>query len=273
VPLFGAKTKIELAADRSEVVAGTTVPLSVDVGEPDGRTRGGRIELAYRNTFREDYTDSDGDRSTRTRTEEVVVATWSLFEDGQPSSGQLTTEVTVPADAPGTAPGSVEWQIKGVVDRRRGRDAVARLPMTVLVPAEPNAAWASRPLEPSPKCPMTIEAGARTVLPGDRISGTVRVSPTSPVSARAIRLELRSTRDDPDNNTEVKKPVEVELSGPVDLRPGEELTLPFTVDVPDDAVPSFRAKNNELHWHLAAVVDVKRAFDPTAKLEVLVHTA
>jgi hypothetical protein len=273
VPLFGSKTQIGMELVRGEVVAGEPVQVSITIGEPDKKVRDARLELVYRNTYLEDDRDSDGDRRTVRRRTDVVAAQIPLFDTGAVTAGRIDTEIEVPLDAPGTAPDSVDWKVRAVVDRKMGNDAEAETPLTVLSPAEPLRSWAETPLPPSDKVRMALDASPRVVRPGDRITGTLRIAPHEAVSGRAIRVQLKRRRNDPDRNVDSDDHAVTQLEGEVELPAGDDRTYPFEVVVPPDAPPSFRARYNEQHWYLEGVIDVPRSRDPVVQLEVLVHTA
>jgi len=273
VPLFGKKVDVQIEVDRTEVVAGEDVRVWAEMGELDKKTQGARIELGYRNTYKEDDTDSDGDRTTRTRTDDVVVATEQVQVGAGSSPGRVEAVFTVPPDAPGSAHKSVAWFVRAVVDRKLARDANAESPLTVLAPLAPLASWAETPPEPASKCVMEITASSRTVKPGDTITGRLTLSPNDEIKVRAVRVQLRRQRNDPDRNTDEDDSTRVPLSGELELVPGASQTFDFSIGVPVDAPPSFRAKYNLQHWFLEGVLDVKRWSDPTTRLEVVVHTA
>ena len=272
MPLFGTKTEVEVRVEPAEVVAGEAVRVTARFGELDKKAQGARIELGYRNTYKEDDTDSDGDRTTRTRKDDVVVAAEQVPVD-RASAGEVEAELVVPADAPGSAPEVIEWFVRALVDRRRGRDADAREPLTVLAPARALATWAESAPTVDGRCTFALDVSTRTVRPGDAISGTLTVTPHEEISARAVRVQIERRRNDPDRNVDADDGTRVELCGETVLRPGEERTLPFEIAVPQDAPPSFRAQYNHQHWYLQGVVDVKRSSDPSVQLEVVVHTA
>lgn len=273
MPLFGKKVDVQIEVDRTEVVAGEDVRVWAEMGELDRKTQGARIELGYRNTYKEDDTDSDGDRTTRTRTDDVVVATEQVQVGAGSSPGRVEAVFTVPPDAPGSAHKSVAWFVRAVVDRKLARDANAESPLTVLAPLAPLASWSETPPEPASKCVMEITASSRTVKPGDTITGRLTLSPNDEIKVRAIRVQLRRQRNDPDRNTDEDDSTRVPLSGELELVPGASQTFDFSIGVPVDAPPSFRAKYNLQHWFLEGVLDVKRWSDPTTRLEVVVHTA
>jgi hypothetical protein len=273
VPLFGSRTEVEVSVEPAEVVAGEPVRVSASFGELDRKAQGARLELGYRNTYREDDTDADGDRTTRTRTSDVLVAVEQVPVGDGASPGQLDAQLTVPADAPGTAAKSVEWFVRALVDRRHARDATAEQPLTVLAPADALGPWAQSAPKVDGRCTFALDVSTRTVRPGDAITGTLTLTPHEEIAARAVRVQLERRREDPDRNVDSDDTTRVELRGEGVLAPGEQVTLPFEIVVPEDAAPSFRAEHNRQRWYLQGVVDVKRASDPSIQLEIVVHTA
>ena len=274
MPLFGKdKTDVSITVDRDTLVAGEAVTVSTGIGELDKKVQGARIELGYRNTYREDDHDSDGDRRTVTRRSDVVVAAEHLHL-GDGLSGATEVTLTVPPGAPGTAPEVVDWFVRAVVDRKMARDANAVQALTVLTPAEALGHWAQTGSEStSASCQMALRASTRVVKPGDTIEGTIAIAPNEEISPRAVRVQLRRARFDPDNNTDVNDDTQIELSGPVELAAGTRHAYDFTITVPPAAPPSFQAQHNHQHWYLEGVLDMKLKQDPTVRAEVLVHTA
>ena len=273
MPLFGSKTEVSIDVDRDTVVAGEVVKVSANIGELDKKVQGARVELGYRNTYKEDDRDSDGDRRTVTRTSDVVVVHEPLDTSGG-SPGAIQQTLAVPSHVPGTAVDSVEWFVRVVVDRKLARDANAEHPLTVLVPAEPLVAWTQNaPESTSNDCHMEITASTRAVKPGDSITGTLTITPRESLKVRGVRVQLRRVRYDPDRNTDTNDDRRVELGGEAEIAPGGSHTIDFEIPVPEDAAPSFQAQYNHQHWYLEGVLDMKMKSDPTARAEVVVHTA
>jgi len=270
--LFTKKTQLDIVLDRGEVVAGQTLRARVDVGEPDGKVQGGRLELLYRNTFRYETRDADGDRSNAKRTEDVIVASHPLFEDAA-AAGEVSVELAVPPRAPGSAPGSVEWVVRAVVDRKMARDVNHIVPIAVLSPPEQLAAWAEHPAANSSGVPMAMEVAPRTARPGSVISGRIEVRAAGETSARSVRVQLRRRRNDKDGLTDEKVVTKRELADVLELSSGEGRAWDFSLEVPADAPPSFEAHHNHQHWYVEGVLDRRLATDPTVQIEVNVHTA
>jgi len=278
VPLFRSKTDVELSLDRTDLLPGDTVAATVTLSEPDKKAQGGRVELFYRNTYKEvDYdrdADGDTDRRVRTKTAEIPVASAPLFGAGEPASGSYSVELELPTGAPATAPDLVEYAVRAVLDRKGGFDAKDEAPVTVHAPAETHADWARRPAElTTTALGMAMEIEPRIVRPGDVIRGSFTLTPTSPVEARSLRAQLEWRRRDRDGLESHGTASRIELGGDETLAPGQTRELPFELVVPQDAAPCFQTPNNELHWVVEGVVDRKMREDHVIALEVAVHTA
>lgn len=271
--LFGDKTQIQLDVAHSEVAAGQPVVARVRLGSPDKRAQGGRVELLYRNTYTEDYRDGDGDHETRTVTTDVVVDTQPLATGGGLRAGETVIELPLPRTAPGTSPNTVEWMVRAVVDRKLASDAEAKAPLVVRVPAQPLESWAQTPVVSPKQCIIGIDVASRIVRPGEQISGTMTLTPTSPVSARAARVRLRRVRHDKGDNKRDQVVQEVVVAEHLELAPGDTRTAAFALTVPLDAPPSFAAQHNQQRWYVEVVLDRKRALDYEGRLEVVVYNA
>lgn len=271
--LFGGKTEVELEVEPAELVAGEALVARVRLGAPDKKARAGRVELLYRNTYKYDTTDADGDTTTATSTEDVQIESVELGDEGPLQAGETTVELRVPATAPGTSPKSVDWLVRAVVDRRRGTDAKAQQPITVRVPAAPLKSWALGPAACPSECAMAFDVPVRTARPGDTIAGTVTVTPSSPVSARGLKVRLRRVRYDRDGNTNQDVVQEAVVAEGVELAAGETRSVPFSLTVPPDAPPSFDAYNNKQCWYVEAALDRKLKKDLEGRIEVVVHNA
>ncbi|MCK9249103.1 MAG: hypothetical protein M0P31_09010 [Solirubrobacteraceae bacterium] len=267
--LLRGKPKATVEVTPTTVVAGGTVRARASFGRADGRTRGARIELLYRNTRREDSTDADGDASTSTVTSSVKVDVHHVSMD----DGDVDVELVVPADAPGTAEKTVAWQVHAVVDRRMALDTKAKADIVVLSPPGPLASWASAPAEVTVPWSMVVEPSTRVVRPGDRITGRLSITPSERVKCRAVRVQLRRLRVDPDGNRTVEVEPKVDLAGATTFTAGETVSYPFEIAVPEDAAPSFRAQHNHQHWYLEGVLDQRLSKDPRVICEIVVHTA
>lgn len=269
----GGETTVEVALlDQAPRLPGDVVEVSVRVGEVDGKVQGGRIELRYENTYREEYRDSDGDRSTRTTTSDVVVDSFPLFGEGAAAAGEYLHALTLPLDGPPTARGAVDWSVRAVVDRRRARDATAELPLEVLAPAELHATWADGPPAGSSELSAKWDVATRVIRPGETLSGSVTVLPTTEIQVRSSRLQLRRSHVG-DGASEGRVEPQVPLGGEGVLPAGQPITFPVQLLLPFGAPPSFSARHSVQHWYLELVLDRRLRGDITSELEVVVATA
>ncbi len=271
--LFGDSTSVTLDVLSDRLTPGAPVPVRVDVGRPDKRARGGRVELLYRNTYRDEERDHGDDRDTGprqvTRVDDVVVAQQPLW-DGGPAEGTVALELVLPSDAPPSVPDMVEWKVRAVVDRKLAADAVAEQPLHVAPDPAALASWAERTPRLQPGSPVSLQVAERVARPGAELTGEIVVrAGGEPVQARCLRVDLvrhRRERADIEDQRTCASAVLVEE---VQVEPGQTQQAAFRLRVPGDAQPSARAQNNEQHWYVRAVLDRKLRGDWTAEVEVV----
>jgi hypothetical protein len=285
--VFGSEMTVQLGVDRYDFHPGDTVTATVVVGgQPDQRVQAGRIELAYVNRFldRERDYDSDGSRDTRvvTRQEDIVVAYAPLPAGAEGPVGFGTHQVTLqfPPDAPPTAHEPtgfgdvVRWEVRAILDRRMAFDPDAKAPVTVYSRPEQYAWQAQQPPVPkAAECPMGLDTSTRFLRPGEGMTGTLTITPSEKVKARAIRVQLERRRTDtPDSITKIETLPGVELSGATDLEAGQTYRFPFEVWLLQGVPPTFAAARNHLHWYVEGIVDRKMRSDFVVEAEVVVFT-
>ncbi|MCK9249097.1 MAG: hypothetical protein M0P31_08980 [Solirubrobacteraceae bacterium] len=283
--LFSRRPDVSLDVSPGTVVAGEAVRARVTFGAPDAKTRGGRVELLYHNTYREEERDDDvvrrttiGDRThtqvgSRSRTVTTTSPVVVVSQQVPVEEGTIEVDLPVPPDAPGTTSSkAIAWEVRAIVDRKLGIDAVAKAEVTVLTPPTQHASWASSPVESTVAWALSIEPASRVVRAGDEITGHLRLTPAEALEVRAIRVQLRRVRFDPDRNTTSDDGIRVELAGRTTLVAGQTTQLPFSITVPGDADPTFRAEHNHHHWYLEGVLDQRLAKDPRVTSEIVVHT-
>jgi len=272
--LFGSKVELEVSAEPTALSPGDEVRVRSELGEPDKKTRSARVRLVYVNSYRYEDTDSDGDRTTRTRNEEIVVAEEPLSgagDDGAPAAGAFETVLRVPDDVPPTVEDAVEWMVKVTIDRKSGRDVNEEVPITVASAPDALAAWAESSIKHPSEARMDVEVDRRVVRPGERISGSVAVTANEDLEGRALRVRLRGRRSDQDGEGVTYDGAVQDLAEPAELRAGARQPFTFALNVPIDARASFQTANNRLNWYVEVFVDRKLRGDPTGRLEVVVH--
>lgn len=280
--LFGDKTELALSLDSPQVVAGQALLVRVKVGEPDKKAQGGHVELVYRNTFdRDEHTSNGsgsssglgnhGQRQRRSHSEDVQVVSRPMASGGTVVEGESVIELPVPRDAPASSSGTVTWEVRAVVDRKKAMDATAESQVAVVSPAGALEAWTRGSAQSEGRCEFDIDVARREVRPGQPLAGTVTLRPVEDATARAVKAQLHMVRQDQDGHTKEKTVGEVVLASDLELQSGTPWTSSFEVTVPADAAPSFDARYNSQHWFLEVVVDRKRAGDYVGRLEVVVH--
>ncbi len=272
--LFGSKVDLEVSAEPTALSPGDEVRVRSELGEPDKKTRSARVRLVYVNSYRYEDRDSDGDRTTRTRDDEIVVAEEPLSGadgNGGPAAGSSETVLRVPDDAPPTVEDAVRWMAKVTIDRKAGRDVNEEVPLTVASAPDDLAAWAESSVKHPSEARMDIEVDRRVVHPGEHISGSVTVTANEDLEGRALRVRLRGRRSDQDGEGVTYDGAVQVLAEPAELRSGATQSFTFTLNVPIDARASFQTVNNRLNWYVEVFVDRKLRSDPTGRLEVVVH--
>lgn len=114
--------------------------------------------------------------------------------------------------------------------------------------------------------------------PGETIEGEVLIQLDEPLKSRELELKFEGTEkttayytDSEGDSQRTREYFPItkdhqQLRGPGPLQPGEH-RFPFTVKIPDSAIPSYDGRNVEIFYELKAWVDVPWGFD----LEVEKH--
>jgi hypothetical protein len=126
------------------------------------------------------------------------------------------------------------------------------------------------------------EVSSRRLFGGVPVTGVVTVTPRRTGSARGVRIELvldehvparteEQVEEDRDSQTVVAAE---SLAGDVDLEPGRQLRLPFTLRAPLPLpAPSISTPQFTLRWLLRAVLDRPLRLDPVTTVELWGATA
>lgn len=271
--LFGSKTTLTLEAEPVRLAPGDEIRSRITTGDPDKKAQDGHVRLLYVNTYRYESSDSDGDSTTSSATEDIVVAEAPLFgSGGTPAAGTFCVALHLPDDAPPSAADAVEYKLVAIVDRKAGRDVKEHVALQVASAPTAYADRAARPTEQPDELRAEIEAAPRELRAGETISGMVSVTARSGLEGRALRVRVRGIRRDQDGLTTVYDGEAQTLTEPANLAAGEPQSFPFAVQVPADARPTFDARHNALDWALEVFVDRRLRGDPTARLPLVVRS-
>jgi sporulation-control protein spo0M len=285
---MGSEMTIQAAVDRTSVHPGDPVTAKVWVGgEPDARVQGARVELACTNRYREQERDHDSDGHSRTRTvtrSSTTVAVWQPLPaapDGPVAFGEHTVQLQFPPDAPPTVnePAGfgevVKWEVRAILDRRMRMDPDSTIPVHVHSLPNQYAHWAqSPPHAKSHEVPMVLDQlSTRVLRPGEQITGVLHLNPRESARARTVRVQLERRRTDtPDNMHDTNTAAQVELAQDVKLEPGQTLSYPFQIPLPENSPPTFAAEKSYMHWFVEGIVDRKLRSDFVCEAEVVVYT-
>jgi hypothetical protein len=103
--------------------------------------------------------------------------------------------------------------------------------------------------------------------PGETVSGTVAVTEGGGSRKLEVELRFREGTSEDYEHTVVALPGGELHTG--DLETGA--SFPFSIALPDDALPSFKSANGELYWELDARSD-ERGVDTHERQRVVVST-
>ena len=271
------RVKIEVAADKSTCLPGDTVNVSVRVmGKEELDIEEGRVALVCANRYVYQYATTDSDNNqvyqTREATDEVAAADERILEEKTILSGSYSAhEVAfeVPSAAAPSASGeitNVEWKVRVTLLIRGAPDVIEEIPLTVLSTSETYASWAeSAPnFESHGMCDMNFRLPSRSFRIGERIEGTLVITPRQDFKARPLSVELARVEvvsRESGNFSET-----VEASEVVDESPryqtGASREYAFAMDVPEAAGPCLQTEQTYVAWRLRVVVKRRIAFDP-----------
>jgi len=262
---------VKLSVEPPEVTAGDEVACRAEVKEADPRVQGGRVELGYENTYLVVAIDAQGVQRDRWRSNWVPAQTVPLFA-GAPPQGPQVVHLRVPEDGPPTVAGTVEWQVRAIVDRHRGLDARAKVPLVVRA-AQGALAYRTRsPAESSTgtKVAIAVDLATRELHPGGTLTGIVTANPAVYLDLCGLRVQLARTQIG--ENRTVRRCVEtkVPLVEELTLEPGKPVSVPFEIALAADASPCFEARYNMQRWWLEAVIDIPLGRDYVTRIELLV---
>ena len=241
------------------------------------------LVCANRYVYQHATTDSDGDEvyQTKKATDEVAASDERILEEktimpGSYSGHELAFEV--PAAAAPSASGeitNVEWKIRVTLSVRGAPDVIEEMPLTVLSTSESYAGWAERDpaLDSRGECDMEFRLPSRTFRLGERIEGTLVVTPHQDFKARTLRVELvraEGVSRDAGNYSQTVQAGEVVDESPR-YQTGSSREYAFAMDVPEAAGPCLETAQTYAGCWLMATVERRMAFDPNLQVALNVY--
>jgi hypothetical protein len=280
------RVEIEVAAEKDTYLPGDIVNVSVKVmGTEELDIEEGRVALVCANRYVYQYetTDSDDNQTYRSKevTDEVEAGDERILEEktilpGSYSGHEVAFEV--PPTAAPSAGGeitNVEWKIRVTLVIRGAPDVFKELPLTVLSTSESYASWAeSAPyLDSHGVCDTEFRLNVRTFRLGERVEGTLVLTPHQDFKARTLSVEL--VRVEVVSRGSGNLSESVHASEVVDESPryqtGAIREYSFAMDVPGEAGPCLETDQTYVAWKLRAVVKRRMAFDPELQLFLNVY--
>jgi hypothetical protein len=284
---FDARIRAAITPDREGYLPGETIMLDVELqAEEDVPVRDGRVQLIGRQRYR--YQVREGDRhddrqetETKTETDELVL-TDSIFGPETLPAGQPVerwARFVIPRDAAPSGAGAiveVTWLARLTIDVPRRRDAVAEIPLRVLVPREAYAERAeTEPLHQADEARLTLVLPSRHAAAGQPLPGELRVEAEQDFTARSIRIELfrreEVTREL--GQTASKVEVEQEIAGETEFLSDQRYAFPFSLAVPADVPPGSETLYTSVRWLLRAVLDRAERDDSWVEVELNLFNA
>ncbi len=271
------KAEIEVTAEKDTYLPGDMVNVSVKVtGKEELDVEEGRVALVCANRYIYQYetTDSDDNQTYRTKevTDEVEAAGERILEEKTILPGSYSEHgiaFEVPPTAAPSASGeitNVEWKVRVTLVIRGAPDVIKELPLTILSTSESYASWAEIApyLDLHDLCDLEFRLPDRTFRLGERVEGTLVLTPHQDFKARPLYVEL--VRVEVVSRASGNFSETVEASQVVDESPryqtGSIREYAFAMDVPETAGPGLQTDQTYADWRLRAVLKRRLGFDP-----------
>ena len=240
-------------------------------------------EEAYQWKYSYESRDSDGDYHTNTQTgwqtNKIEVRREVYQEEGTLEAGHAQT-MDFSAELPGDAPPSVEgghlvkvnWRLEAVIDRKMASDFNGVAPIRVLQAAPIFGSGGrmqatSMSNEPD-EAEVTLEAPRLEWRPGETIQGMLKIMPHKAFDVSDVRVELErwerippgraphnSNRGYRDNGNEVQAPlVSLKVAQKTHLEPGQPVSLPFSLEIPQPAPISCETNDYSITYNLKGIL-------------------
>jgi hypothetical protein len=274
------RVEIEVTAEKDTYLPGEDVKVGVSVmGKDELDIEEGRMALVCANRYVYQYTTTDSNDNqvyrTKEATDEVTVADERILDEGTIRSGSYSGRDLVfrlPLTAAPSASGeitNVEWKVRVTLLIRGAPDVIEEMPLRVLSTSESYANWAeiAPELDSHGVCEMEFRLPSRGVRIGERIEGTLVLTPRQDFEARSLSIEL--VRLEVVSRGSGNSSESVEASQVVDESPryqtGSIREYAFAIDVPQAAGPCLETEQTYVGWTLKTVVDRAMAFNAELK--------
>ncbi len=292
--LTGGKANITITLDREfkPYYPGETVQGTITIeGQKDLKVREGRVVVLCREEYEcrveGTRTDSDGhtysEEYSSRETDEQEIHRQVLISEGTVAGGSIQNyefAVVIPHDARPTWDGgrivAVKWLVKGTLDRKMAADTEAEAEILVFAPMPgkttgPGEFGHSK--EPEEAELAFVLPGKEWVL-GETITGQLLVRPRKTFEVSEIRVELVRLEYVPRNRgNQHLEEITIKVAGKTRLEPGQELTLPFSLNIPVPRPTTGQTGYSSVTWFLKGVLARSLREDTRVEEEVFIYGA
>jgi hypothetical protein len=284
------RSPAEMAVHAPQVaVAGTSIaPLVIGRLLRDAEVRRADLVLECEIACTYDDTewrpDADGNRHPttveRTSVDRLRVGARDFLPPGRLRSRHSFSKVTELA-VPGHAIGSIDtsnvrvsWQLVAEL-HVPGRNAKASAPLHIVGLHSPVLNRAPVTKAEGAATVQLLDVAESTFLPGDRVQGTLLVTPSVDFAASAVTVDLIMQSTTRISGDQTSATTYGGLSaGSTHFRSGQPVRFPFSVVVPDPLPgPSISHPKFEVSWYLKGRVHRRFRRDPTVTIDLDVGRA
>lgn len=296
--LKGGKTSVKLTLDRpiSKDAAqpypyylGETVHACVTlVSEKEVKIQEGRIALVYQEEYQYKHRHHSG--TSRGHSTTTIATAWAT-DEREVNRQVFLAETSIPAgtskiyefDLPiptNAAPSAhaeivrINWVVKATLDRRMAGDIEERIDLPVFAgaPGTPVPPVESGVSNEPDEADLVFSLPGKELVMGETIAGRLHVSAKKEFDVTEIRVELvRRERVPRDLGNEHETSLPVKLSSGTRLKPGQNLTLPFSIAIPSPVPATFSTPNSALDWRLRGVLARRLRKDTIVEEAVILY--
>ncbi|MGQ0626258.1 MAG: hypothetical protein ACT4PP_16625 [Sporichthyaceae bacterium] len=251
--------ELELSVDATDVRPGDTITATVTLSGSDEKARGLRVALVRSN------------KAGLVGAVRPVQAEVAGVDLDPTAAGAQTAMLVVPEHTTPSVAGEVEWNLVASLDRKGARDAHQSVALTIASNTDVESMYIEPQTVASGDAAITINIDQTSVQVGDKVAGTVDITPREDLTPREVRVRMFGRQVEPlgPDQSHTGEPCVIDVGT---IAANTPITLDFVIEVPADARPSFTTPDCTLRWYVEAVIDLKLAADPTARREIAVVT-
>ncbi len=286
--LKGGKANLTVKLDRDNKIyaPGEIVHATVNVeGVKDLKIQSGIIALvrAEEYTYSHQERDSDGDLSSvKTKTTDETPVWRQQFLGESTIKGGSTQTFEFNLEIPKNGTPSIEdgkilnltWLVKTTLDRKLASDTEDKQEIYVVVPAPQTPAGGGDlgiSNEPS-EAEMKLRLPKQNYVLGETIKGELLIQPKKDFDATEVRIEVVCREEVPreEGNTS-ERTEKIKLAGGTKLTSGQEVILPFEIQIPNARPITAQALHGSVMWNLRGVLARRMRGDTLVKQEIFVY--